>query len=239
MDVSRLEVESELQLPAYDLHHSSQPCWVLNPLSGARDQIHILMNTSRVCYCWATTGTPVICFEWLFTYSVSKSSLFYIWLPNSSSTICRKDHLSSTAFLWHFFFFSFFLFRPHPQYLEALRPGIKSEPQQLAGAINTGSLTHCTRGKLNWQHHTDKLIINPLCHSKNFSSGINGLGTCGSTSGLYPTAWTYMSILLSTPHSLDSYSALSWERHFSKPKRDITLPAKALQPLFIQGLCCL
>ena len=51
MEVPRLGVESELQLPAYttaiatpdpshvcDLHHSSQQCRILNPLSKARDQ---------------------------------------------------------------------------------------------------------------------------------------------------------------------------------------------------------
>ena len=49
MEVPRLGVESELQLPAYvtatatrdpslicDLHHSSWHCWILNPLSKAR-----------------------------------------------------------------------------------------------------------------------------------------------------------------------------------------------------------
>ena len=54
-------VELELQLPAYttatetqdpshiyDLHHSSRQCWILNPLSEARDQTHILMDTSRI-----------------------------------------------------------------------------------------------------------------------------------------------------------------------------------------------
>ena len=47
---SRLGVETEQQLPAYtiatatrdpshicDLHHSSQQCWILNPLSEAKD----------------------------------------------------------------------------------------------------------------------------------------------------------------------------------------------------------
>ena len=50
MEVPRLEVKSELQLPAcatasattdpsyvYDLHHSSQQHQILNPLSEARD----------------------------------------------------------------------------------------------------------------------------------------------------------------------------------------------------------
>ena len=31
-----------------NLHHSSWQCWFLNPLSKARDQTHILMDTSQV-----------------------------------------------------------------------------------------------------------------------------------------------------------------------------------------------
>ena len=59
-----LGVESELQLLAYataiampdlslicSLHHSSQQHQVLNPLSKAWDQTHVLMDTSRVCCC--------------------------------------------------------------------------------------------------------------------------------------------------------------------------------------------
>ena len=38
--------------------HSPWQCWILNPLSGARDWICILMDTSWICYCWATMGTP-------------------------------------------------------------------------------------------------------------------------------------------------------------------------------------
>ena len=64
MEVPRLGVQSELQLPAYttatatrdlshicDLRHSSRQCWILNPLSKTRAQTHVLMGTSRVCYC--------------------------------------------------------------------------------------------------------------------------------------------------------------------------------------------
>ena len=53
--------ESELQLPGYstatatwslsyicNLHYSSRQHRIINPLSEARDQIHILMDTSRV-----------------------------------------------------------------------------------------------------------------------------------------------------------------------------------------------
>ena len=59
MEVSGLGVESELQLPAYtiatatsDPSHacnlccSSWHCWILGPLSEARDWTHILMNTT-------------------------------------------------------------------------------------------------------------------------------------------------------------------------------------------------
>ena len=62
MDVSRLGVESELQLPAFatapamrdlsnvcDLHHSFWQHRILNPLSKARDGTLILMDTSPVC----------------------------------------------------------------------------------------------------------------------------------------------------------------------------------------------
>ena len=60
MEVPRLGVKSELQLPVYtsaiatpdlscicDLHHSSQE---LNPLNEARDQTPVLTDTSQVHY---------------------------------------------------------------------------------------------------------------------------------------------------------------------------------------------
>ena len=61
MEVPRLEAEPELQLPAYitatatpdlsrfhDLCRSLQQCRILNPLSKARSQTHILMDISQV-----------------------------------------------------------------------------------------------------------------------------------------------------------------------------------------------
>ena len=75
MEVPRLGVESELQLPVYTtvtakpdpsriyyLHHSSQQCWILNPLSESRDQTRKLMVPSRIRFCCAMTGTPEIHF---------------------------------------------------------------------------------------------------------------------------------------------------------------------------------
>ena len=62
MEVPRLGVESELWLPAYarttapqdpsricDLYHSSRKCWILDPLSKARNCTRVLMDASPVC----------------------------------------------------------------------------------------------------------------------------------------------------------------------------------------------
>ena len=61
MEVPRLRVTLELQLPAYttatqdrinvcSLHHSAWQCWLFNPLSKARDRTCLLMDTSLVHY---------------------------------------------------------------------------------------------------------------------------------------------------------------------------------------------
>ena len=68
MQVPRLGVKSELQLVAYttatampdpsrvySLHQSS---WVLNSMSEARAQTHILLVTSRIPFCCAALGMP-------------------------------------------------------------------------------------------------------------------------------------------------------------------------------------
>ena len=73
MEVLRPGVQQELQMSAYTtaiamwdlsciciLHHSSQQCCILNPLSKVWDQTCILMDTSHICFYCATTGTPEI-----------------------------------------------------------------------------------------------------------------------------------------------------------------------------------
>ena len=75
MEIPRLGVESELQVPTYTtaiatwdpscvchLHHSSWQCWIPGPLSEARDQTNILMDTSGICFHCAKTGTPYTSF---------------------------------------------------------------------------------------------------------------------------------------------------------------------------------
>ena len=70
--VPRLGVKWELKPPAYttatatqdpscicdDIHHRSQHCRILNPLSEARDQTRNLMVPSRIRFHCAMTGTP-------------------------------------------------------------------------------------------------------------------------------------------------------------------------------------
>ena len=71
MEVPRLGVQLELQLPAYttaratqdpshvfDPHHSSWQPRILNPLNKARDRTCNLMVPSRIHFCCATMGTP-------------------------------------------------------------------------------------------------------------------------------------------------------------------------------------
>ena len=71
MEVPRLGVELELQLPGYatatetwdpscicSLHHSSWQCQIPDLLSKARDRTCILMDTSLIHFCCATMETP-------------------------------------------------------------------------------------------------------------------------------------------------------------------------------------
>ena len=75
MEVPRLGVELELQLLAYaiatamwdpsricDPHHSSRQCRILNPLSGARCQIQILIDTSWIDNMLSHIGNSLIFF---------------------------------------------------------------------------------------------------------------------------------------------------------------------------------
>ena len=100
MEISRLGVKLELQVLAYtiartmpdlscvcNLHHSSQQHQILNLLSRARDWTHvcILMDTSWVCYCWVTRGTPKFGFLFIsFSYMIAVARTSKAMLNKSS-----------------------------------------------------------------------------------------------------------------------------------------------------------
>ena len=52
------QARGQIRAVAAGLHHSSQQCWILSPLSKAGDRTCVLMDTSWVRYCLATMGTP-------------------------------------------------------------------------------------------------------------------------------------------------------------------------------------
>ena len=55
---------------AASLHHSSQQCWILNPLSEARDGTRNFMLTSRIIFCCSTTETLVFAFYFILFYFI-------------------------------------------------------------------------------------------------------------------------------------------------------------------------
>ena len=100
MEVPRLGVQLEIQLLAYttatptpdpscvcDLHHRSQQCQILNPLSKDRDQTCILMDTRQIHFCWAMTGTPLTqfwCWPQGWPEILSDRASIYVPFPQPS-----------------------------------------------------------------------------------------------------------------------------------------------------------
>ena len=71
----------------FDLHHSSWQCWILNPLSKARDQTRKLMVPSQICFRCATTGTPE---AYLLNYQ------FALWVKNCGFSIMCVSRWNNT-----------------------------------------------------------------------------------------------------------------------------------------------
>ena len=108
MEVPRLGVKSELQLPAeatatamqdlnhvYNLHHSSWQRRILNPLSVARNRTHNLMVTSRILFRCTTVGTPTVSPSYQRVLAPAGPSAWSIHLPFSLSSVdpSLKCHL--------------------------------------------------------------------------------------------------------------------------------------------------
>ena len=127
VEVPRLGVTSDVQLLAYttatttldlsqiwDLQHSSWQHQILNPPSEARDWTCILMDTSWICFHWATLGTPSrnpldcfiswVCNTWykILTLVQNRISLtdltfsrFLLWAPLYLDSVSHGGHLTS------------------------------------------------------------------------------------------------------------------------------------------------
>ena len=73
------------------LHHSSWQCWILDPLSEARDPTCVLMVASKIRFCWATRERP---------HSISNGpSLAWWWLSSCLEHlwILTEEHLILVA----------------------------------------------------------------------------------------------------------------------------------------------
>ena len=99
IEVSRLGLKLELQLPAYTIgtatqdpshicnpYHASQQYWILNPLSKAKDWTRIFMDTSRVCYHWATTETLKFSFKRVSSSDTMKAQGDYFQVAQEGFT---------------------------------------------------------------------------------------------------------------------------------------------------------
>ena len=111
MEVSRLGVESEMQMLAYTtatatsdprciyLHHSSQQCKVLNPLNKARNWTHILMDTSQAALCLATVGTPILSLFLCMMLECSKYILLHVAVQFSQHHLLKRQSFFHCIFL--------------------------------------------------------------------------------------------------------------------------------------------
>ena len=105
MEVPRLGVQSELQLPAYatasatsdlsrncNLHHSSQQRCILKPLSEARDRTRNLMVPSQIRFCCARTGTPEsgVFNDFLLSCSTQEDLVFLCTHTNTKSGVYKQ-----------------------------------------------------------------------------------------------------------------------------------------------------
>ena len=88
MEVPRLRVESELQLPTYttatavqdpshicDLYHASWQCWMLSLMSNATDPAHTLRDTGRVLNPLSHNGNSQV-YDYLYNQRNKRENAF-------------------------------------------------------------------------------------------------------------------------------------------------------------------
>ena len=80
------QARGRIRAVAAGLHHSSQQHRILNLLSKARNQTHVLTDTSQIRYRWATRGTPLLplIYPLLLKYTLWKISSIEIWSESTS-----------------------------------------------------------------------------------------------------------------------------------------------------------
>ena len=90
-----------------DLLHNSWQHQILNSLSKARDRTLVLMDTTQVCYHWATAGTPHMAGSW---YGFVWSPFAFLMCPSdlrksdsNKGKICPNFHTSSQITLSPYF----------------------------------------------------------------------------------------------------------------------------------------
>ena len=114
------QARRQIGAAAAGLHHSSWQRWIPNPPSKARDQTHILMDTSQIRFCSATLETPGL----KIFASVSVSCL-YLECQIVGRIIGNYIFLDQKQFYIGSFFFVFLGL--YPRHMKVPRVGVQSE----------------------------------------------------------------------------------------------------------------
>ena len=159
-----------MQNPSHvcDLYHSSQQHRIFNPLGEARDQTHVLMDTSRIRYLWSHDGNSDILMKRKVTHEVPLiHNLSLIgFFPFPEATVLRFLPVVFKGIKVGFFFFFLVLFGPHPQHMEVSMRGVESELQLLA--YTTATATPDTSLVFELHHSSlQSQMLNPLREAKN------------------------------------------------------------------------
>ena len=83
-----------------DLYHNSWQCWFLNPLSEAWGQTHILMDTNRLCYCWAMRETPFFSLKISQIDKQLKAVWVILWSSNYQILLDKNRECANEGTCW-------------------------------------------------------------------------------------------------------------------------------------------